>query len=103
LFDAGVTHARSRNVAQATQRDSMDHPCCGNTATVSKEATVDSLGSQDQSKNAKSAKNAKTRSGARASREQLHIVGAVRAPRGQRSRRNDAVFSALVAVFAFGL
>ena len=58
LFDAALNHAKSRNVAEATQRDSMDHPWCGNRTTVSKEGTVDLFGSQDQSKNAKTAKNA---------------------------------------------
>jgi hypothetical protein len=69
LFGAGLNHARSRNVAFATQHDSMDQPWCGNAATVSNETTVGSLGSQDQSKNAKTAEAAESRREERA----LHV------------------------------
>jgi len=92
LFGAGLNHARSRNVAFATQHDSMDQPWCGNAATVSKETTVGSLGSQDQSKNAKTAEAAESRREERA----LH-VGRLRRPihAGSVRRASNCISSAL--------
>jgi len=70
LFEAGVNQARSRNVTQATQRDSMVISRCGNAATLSKQHAVDSFGSRDQSTNATTAKSAQSHAavGARVAR-----------------------------------